>query len=50
LATLKGNAGPFTLLIAALCIVVFIIMNIVGDQPVMLLLAWPYDPSLKFEL
>lgn len=50
LATLKGNAGPFTLLIAALCLVVFIIMNIVGDQPVMLLLAWPYDPSLKFEL
>ncbi|KAF1369510.1 rhomboid family intramembrane serine protease GlpG [Yokenella regensburgei] len=50
LATLKGNAGPFTLLIAALCIVVFIIINIVGDQPVMLLLAWPYEPSLKFEL
>ncbi|VFS33023.1 Rhomboid protease glpG [Enterobacter cancerogenus] len=29
----------------AACILVFIIMNVVGDQPVMLALAWPYDPS-----
>jgi GlpG protein len=26
------------------------LQNIIGDRPVMLLLAWPYDPSLKFEV
>jgi GlpG protein len=48
-ATLRHNAGPFTwafcCLHPGLCL-----QNIIGDRPVMLLLAWPYDPSLKFEV
>jgi GlpG protein len=32
------------------CIAVFVLQTVIGDQPVMLLLAWPYDPSLKFEV
>lgn len=50
LATLKSNAGPFTWVIGGLCLLVFIMMNIIGDQAVMLWLSWPFDPSLKFEL
>ncbi|KNC90169.1 rhomboid family intramembrane serine protease GlpG [Trabulsiella odontotermitis] len=50
LATLRGNAGPVTLIIMTLCIVIFLIMNAVGDRTVMAWLAWPFDPSLKFEL
>lgn len=50
LATLRGNAGPVTLVIMILCIAIFLIMNAVGDRTVMVWLAWPFDPSLKFEL
>ena len=32
------------------CIAVFVLQTVIGDQPIMLLLAWPYDPSLKFEV
>lgn len=32
------------------CIIVFIIMSVVGDQSVMIALAWPYDPSLQFDV
>lgn len=49
-ATLKERAGPFTLLLALLCVVVFIAMNVLGDRPVMVWLAWPYDPSLRFDV
>ena len=48
-ATLRHNAGPFTWAILLICIAVFILQNLVGDQPVMIWLAWPYDPSLQFE-
>lgn len=50
LATIHERAGPFTLLLMAACIIVFIIMNVVGDQSVMIALAWPYDPSLEFDV
>ncbi len=50
LATLRQRAGPFTLALAAICILVFIIMNVAGDQPVIVWLAWPYDPSLRFDV
>ena len=49
LATLRERAGPVTLLVMAACVLVFIAMNVLGDQAVMLWLAWPFDPSLKFE-
>jgi Uncharacterized membrane protein (homolog of Drosophila rhomboid) len=47
--TLKANAGPVTLTILSACILVFILMNVVGDQPVMIWLAWPYDASVQYE-
>ena len=50
LATIRERAGPCTLLLMAACIIVFIIMNVVGDQSVMIALAWPYDPSLEFDV
>ena len=49
LATLRERAGPVTWLVMAACVLVFIAMNVLGDQAVMLWLAWPFDPSLKFE-
>ena len=50
LGTVRERAGPFTLLLMAACILTFIIMNVVGDQSVMVLLAWPYDPSVQFDV
>jgi len=49
-ATVRERAGPFTLLLMAACILVFIIMNVVGDQPVMIALAWPYGPSVQYDV
>ena len=49
LATLKSNAGPLTWAVTIACIAVFILMNIVGEQAVMIWLAWPYDSELQFE-
>ncbi|MBJ3593428.1 rhomboid family intramembrane serine protease GlpG [Salmonella enterica subsp. enterica serovar Saintpaul] len=49
LATLRERAGPVTWVVMAACVLVFIAMNVVGDQTVMLWLAWPFDPTLKFE-
>ncbi|EPA0114609.1 rhomboid family intramembrane serine protease GlpG [Enterobacter ludwigii] len=49
-ATVRERAGPFTLLLIAACIIVFIMMNVVGDQSVMIALAWPYDSSLDVDV
>lgn len=49
-ATLRARTGPFTFAIIAACIVVFVIQQIVGNQAVLLSLAWPFEPQLKFEL
>ncbi|WP_226572428.1 rhomboid family intramembrane serine protease GlpG [Mangrovibacter yixingensis] len=49
-ATLRSKAGPLTLGMLVLCVAVYILMQIVGDQQVMLWLAWPFDPSLKFQV
>ena len=40
---------PVTWVVMIACVVVFIAMQILGDQEVMLWLAWPFDPTLKFE-
>ena len=50
LATLRERAGPVTLLVAATCILVFILMNALSAQEVMVWLAWPYDPSLRLDI
>ena len=49
LTTVRERAGPFTLGLMAACILVFILMSVVGDQQVLLMLAWPYDASVEFE-
>ncbi|AGB76364.1 uncharacterized membrane protein [Enterobacteriaceae bacterium strain FGI 57] len=49
LETLKANAGPVTMTVMIACILVFVLMNVVGDQAVMMWLAWPYDSSVQFE-
>ena len=49
IATIRERAGAVTLLLMAACIIVFILMSVVGDQPVMIALAWPYDASVQFE-
>lgn len=48
--TLRNNAGPLTLAMIVLCVVVYALMQMLGDQTVMLWLAWPFDPSLKYDL
>lgn len=50
LATIRAKAGPFTLGIIVACIAVWLLMQLYGDQQVMLWLAWPWDPSVRFEL
>lgn len=50
IATLRERAGPVTLIVALLCVLVFILMSTLGDQIVMVWLAWPFDPSLRFDL
>lgn len=49
-AALRERGGPLTLLMSALCVVVFVMMSIIGDQTVMMWLAWPWDASVQFEV
>lgn len=48
-ATLQERGGPLTLFIFAACLLVFALMNIVGDQAVMVWLSWPYSDAVQFE-
>ncbi|MCE0801577.1 rhomboid family intramembrane serine protease GlpG [Buttiauxella sp. A2-C1_F] len=50
LATISQKAGPFTMVIMAACVLVYLLMQIVGDRAVMTWLAWPYKDSLHYEL
>ncbi len=50
LATLRERAGPVTWIVMLACVVVYIAMSLIGDQTVMVWLAWPFDPVLKFEV
>lgn len=50
MAAIRERTGPLTLLVSALCIVIFVLMGIVGDQTVMSWLAWPWDASVQFEV
>lgn len=49
LANIRERAGPLTLSVMVMCIVVFVLMQIFGDQTVMSLLSWP-DADQHFEL
>ncbi len=50
MATVRAHAGPLTLGMMALCIVAYLAMSFIGYPQVAVWLAWPFDPSLKFQL
>ncbi|MDK1333165.1 rhomboid family intramembrane serine protease, partial [Cronobacter sakazakii] len=50
MATVRAHAGPLTLGMMALCVVAYLAMSIIGSPQVAVWLAWPFDPSLKFQL
>ncbi len=41
-AALRERGGPLTIAISVLCIIVFLLMNVMGDEVVMAWLAWPW--------
>lgn len=47
---LRSQAGPLTLSVMMLTIVIYLLMQIVGDEQVMVWLAWPQDNSQDFQL
>jgi len=47
---IRSQAGPLTMAVMVICIVVYIIQQIYGDQLVMQWLAWPVDSSQYVEL
>ncbi|CCP04743.1 Protein of glp regulon [Erwinia amylovora Ea644] len=49
LANLRERAGPLSLLVIAACVLVFILMQVLGDQTVMSLLSWP-DETQHYQL
>ena len=49
-ALLQERGGPLTLSIFAVCVLVYVLMNIIGAQAVLSWLAWPYDYTLRFEV
>lgn len=50
LQTLRSKAGPLTLSVMALCIVVYILMQILGDDAVMYWLSWPQNSEQYTQL
>lgn len=50
LTTLRQKAGPLTLGMMVACVAVYLLMQAVGDRAVMVVLAWPFDASLRFEV
>ncbi|WP_369789480.1 rhomboid family intramembrane serine protease GlpG [Rouxiella sp. WC2420] len=47
---IRSQAGPLTMAVIFICIAVFILQQIYGDQTVMAWLSWPADRSQYFEL
>lgn len=47
---IRSQAGPLTMAVMVICIVVYIIQQIYGDQNVMQWLSWPADRSQYIEL
>ncbi|MEE4407995.1 MULTISPECIES: rhomboid family intramembrane serine protease GlpG [unclassified Serratia (in: enterobacteria)] len=45
LHTLRSQAGPLTLGVMVLCIAVYILMQVMGDDTLMYWLSWPQDSS-----
>lgn len=47
---IRERAGPVTLSVMAICIVVFILMQFFGDETVLSWLSWPDGPDQYFEV
>lgn len=47
---LRERAGPLTLTLMVICVAVFILMQIVGDEQVLAWMAWPADTAQDFQL
>ncbi|QKJ85281.1 GlpG protein [Paramixta manurensis] len=50
MANIRERAGPLTLTIIFACIVVYILMQVVGDRTVMYWLAWPNGSTQYFQI
>lgn len=50
LKILRHQTGPLTLIVIALCIITYILMQLTSDDTVMLYLAWPQDNHQYFQL
>ncbi|MCD1126486.1 rhomboid family intramembrane serine protease GlpG [Jinshanibacter sp. LJY008] len=50
LATLRNQAGPLTLSVIAVCVIVYILMQLFGDNALMEILAYPADSSQYIQI
>lgn len=50
LTNLRERAGPLTISVMVICIAVFILMQIVGDETVLSWLSWPDGPGQYFQV
>jgi len=48
--TIRERGGPMTMTLSAICIVVFILMQILGDETVLSWLSWPDGPDQYFQV
>lgn len=49
-AVLQERSGPLMIFVFVVCVFVYVLMNIVGDQAVLVRLAWPFDDAVQFEV
>lgn len=50
LTNLRERAGPLTMSVMVICIAIFILMQIVGDETVLSWLSWPDGPGQYFQI
>ncbi|MBS0855679.1 MULTISPECIES: rhomboid family intramembrane serine protease GlpG [unclassified Tatumella] len=48
--TVRERGGPITMTVSALCILVFILMQLLGEDRVLSWLAWPQGPDQYFQV
>ncbi|WP_026042881.1 rhomboid family intramembrane serine protease GlpG [Pantoea sp. A4] len=49
-ANIRERAGPLTMTLMIACVAVFILMQIVGDETVLMWLGWPAGPQQYFQI
>ncbi|AWH88591.1 rhomboid family intramembrane serine protease GlpG [Limnobaculum parvum] len=50
LATLRNQAGPLTFIVIAACVIVYLLMQLFGDDALMEILAYPADSSQYIQI